>query len=297
MLMKLLFYAALFFGIHASAYAHHECTPEEPASIFELADDHRAILIGELHGTKEMPAAFLHIVDELTEVERSVVIAIEHKATLQGQFDQLFASETSALARQRFEEISTNDGRSSEAMTALMVGLWSLIKSGRKIEVVAVDYWWGDDPNEERALPDWVAPEVDRKASIRDVRMGQNSLAACEVRDCDLLLYFAGNFHTNTKISMGGSWNVDTQTFERKPVAPAGHIISHQYPTAAIYLTHRGGEFYANTGNGMQPNAIRGSSPKYVAEDMVPYCSYGPIRSHQYVMSVGEISSSVDLSE
>lgn len=42
-----------------------------------------------------------------------------------------------------------------------MVGFWFLIKLGRKIEVVVVDYWWGDDLNEEWMFLDWVVLEVD----------------------------------------------------------------------------------------------------------------------------------------
>lgn len=279
------------------AHAHHDCAPASATTINELAENHRAILVGELHGTKEMPAAFLSVVDDATYSGRSVVIAIEHKATMQDQIDQIFASTTSQEVEQKFEEFSTKDGRSSEAMKSLMVGIWSLIVAGRNIKVAGVDYWWGDDPEDDQRIPPWIAEEVDAKVSLRDVRMGQNAIAACAAHECELLLFFAGSFHTNTEISLGGMWNAETETFERMLVAPAGHVISHEYSTASIFLTHRGGAFSANIGNGLQSNSTGSNTGKFVENDLIPYCTYGPSRSHQYVMSVGTISSSIDQSD
>lgn len=290
-----LWLSALLYSV--PAHAHHDCVPASATKINDLAENHRAILVGELHGTNEMPAAFLRVVEEATFSGRSIVIAIEHKATLQDQIDQIFASSTSHDVEQKFEEFSTKDGRSSEAMKSLMVGIWSLLEEGRNIKVAGVDYWWGDDPDDDQSIPLWIAEEVNAKASLRDVRMGQNAIAACEAHECELLLFFAGNFHTNTDVSLGGMWNAETETFERMPVAPAGHIISHEYPTTSIFLTHRGGAFSANIGSGLQSNSTESNTGKFVENDFIPYCTYGPSRSHQYVMSVGTISSSIDQSE
>ena len=278
-------------------YAHHECAPARATSINTLAETHRAILVGELHGTNEMPAAFLDVVDRASSSGRSIVVAIEHKAVRQNQIDEIFASRTAEEVGLRFDAFSTKDGRSSEAMKSLMIGIWSLIRDGRSIKVAGVDYWWGDDPNDDERIPNWIPREVNAKASLRDVRMGQNAIAACEAQACELLLFFAGNFHTHTEVSMGGMWNAETETFQRMPVAPAGHVIAHKYATASIFLTHRGGEFSANIGSGLQSNVTESNTTEFVERDLVPYCAMGPNRSHQYVMSVGTISSTTDHSE
>ena len=133
---------------------------------------------------------------------------------------------------------------------------------------------------------------------IRDsIRMGQNAVAACQNNNCDLLFYYAGNFHTKMDIDIGGALNPSTGEITRFPVAPSGAIIARELETTSVFLSHRGGYIVANV-DGRFGTAIRETNtPDYVQKDHVPYCIKQPKRLHEYILSVGELSSSVDQTE
>lgn len=277
--------------------AADECNSGQPYSLSQIATQNRAILVGELHGTEEMPAEFLRIVEELTGQRSNIVVAVEYPALWQDQLDNILASENAVALKERFDRLSTGDGRTSEAMESLMEGLWVLRKQNKNLFVVGVDYWKKDYPDDDLSIPDWIPDEVEAENSIRDIRMGQNVVAACEHRDCDLLLYYAGNFHTKTVMSMGGSLNPETGEILRFPVMPSGAVIAHSFPTASIFLSHRGGDITANVDGEFGRRVRKPNAPDYVIDDHIPYCAATSDLAYDYNISVGTISSSVDQSD
>lgn len=281
----------------SASIAHSECEPGMRVSLEEIGDQNQAVLVGELHGTKEMPAEFLRVVERLSMRKSKVVVALEYNVLWQNRLDEMFSSGSVETFRQKYDELSTGDGRTSEAMKGLAEGLWRLQKDEGNLIIAAVDYWRKDHPDDSLSIPDWLPDEVKAENSIRDIRMGENAVLACRSHDCDLLLYFAGNFHTRNDISTGGMLNTETGKIKRFAVATSGAIIGNEMKMASIYLSHRGGEITANVNGEFGARAFNANTPDYVLRDHTPYCSKQTRTSHDYIMSVGTISSSIDASD
>ncbi|WP_156457730.1 DUF6624 domain-containing protein [Altererythrobacter sp. Root672] len=101
----------------------------------------RWIVIGEIHGTNEIPAAFVDAVC-LTSITRPLVVALEQSSSDQVAIDEFIRSDGSAEATQRFRSAAMwnmpiKDGRSSEAYFRLFRTLRQMSSEGRIISVVA----------------------------------------------------------------------------------------------------------------------------------------------------------------
>lgn len=292
-MLKLPLTAVLFLWC-LTTVAYSECEPEMEFSLEKIGKQNQAVLVGELHGTKQMPAEFLRIAEELSVGKTRVVVALEYNTLWQDRLDEMLASESVEMFLQKYDELSTGDGRTSEAMKSLVEGLWRLQKDEGNLKIAAVDYWRKDHPDDDLSIPSWLPDEVKAENSIRDIRMGENAVSACHNQNCDLLLYFAGNFHTRNDVSTGGMLNTETGEIKRFAVAPSGLIISNELKSVSIYLSHRGGEITANVDGDFGARSFNANTPDYVMKDHVPYCSAQSQASHEYIMSVGKISSSVD---
>lgn len=278
--------------VELPASASPTCSSASEVSLKTLIDDSEAILVGERHGTQEMPVAFLDIVSEAILEDRTIVVALEFDAEMQYYFDVAMSSKLQKGFEILSSVLKTEDGRTSRAMRDMLLGLWRLKQSGADITVVPVDYWPSDYPEDDRPLPEWVPDSIERENTLRDVRMGQNAVEACRAVQCDLLLFYAGNVHTRTKISEGGAFFLDTGKFETFEIVPAGRVILEEMKTAAIYLTHRGGASQSTTkfGHGVRPTAP--NTPDFVIEDGVIYCNPDLKALHGYLLSVGTINPS-----
>lgn len=116
-----------------------------PAGADALWDDPqvRFVVVGELHGTVEAPAAFAEIACDAS-ADRPLVVALELSDQMQPSLDQWMASDGGAAAKSAFldqpfwkEAVIEGDGRSSEAMLAMLERLRDLKAGGRDILVVA----------------------------------------------------------------------------------------------------------------------------------------------------------------
>jgi hypothetical protein len=106
-----------------------------------LDADKRFLVVGEMHGTTETPAAFAAMVCEAA-ARGPVSVALELPQSMQTQLDAMLAAESdasaeAALAGSWFLDPSVRDGRTSQAMLALMLSLRGLREEGRDIAVVA----------------------------------------------------------------------------------------------------------------------------------------------------------------
>jgi hypothetical protein len=95
----------------------------------------RYIVLGEMHGTNEMPEIFADAVC-LTSQKRKTVVALEMPETDQPQIDAWLASDGGSDAKQAllatpFWSDAFKDGRTSEAMFRLLDQLRSMHKMGR----------------------------------------------------------------------------------------------------------------------------------------------------------------------
>lgn len=124
----------------ALALAQTPCAA--PPGVSSLLDgDQRIVVVGEMHGTAETPAAFARIVCEAA-TRGPVTAALELPQTMQPQLDAFLAadSETAAVAALDgtwFMNPRIDDGRTSRAMLDMMRVLRRLRVEGRDVAIVA----------------------------------------------------------------------------------------------------------------------------------------------------------------
>ncbi|MFN3816036.1 hypothetical protein [Brevundimonas sp.] len=101
----------------------------------------RYIVVGEMHGTREAPAAFAGLVCEAAS-QGPVTVALEFSAGIQPQLDAFLdapddASATAILRETSFWNLERADGRSSLAMLEMMLSIRRLKAEGRDIALAA----------------------------------------------------------------------------------------------------------------------------------------------------------------
>ena len=99
----------------------------------------RVLVVGDWHGTVEIPAAFLGIVCEAAN-QGPVTVALEMPETERTLFRNALAAPTEEAARETFlygdfGNPRSTDGRNSVAMLDMMVGFWRLKAAGRDLAV------------------------------------------------------------------------------------------------------------------------------------------------------------------
>lgn len=117
------------------------CAPPAGAEQLWSADGPRFVVVGEIHGTNETPAAFGELICAASE-HRPVVAALELPDLMQPQLDAALdapdeASAKAALAGTWFLNPRIDDGRTSKAMLALLNRLRVLKASGRDVVIHA----------------------------------------------------------------------------------------------------------------------------------------------------------------
>lgn len=99
----------------------------------------RFVIFGEYHGTAEIPALFADVVCHASG-SRPVIVALEMQANTQPAFDAFMASDGSAPARSAFLASrawpNSPDGRSSEAILAMIERVRALKAAGRPVRLV-----------------------------------------------------------------------------------------------------------------------------------------------------------------
>lgn len=152
------------------------------------------LLLGELHGTREIPA-FVGRVVAAVSAREPVVLALEIHEEHGPAIQAFLASDGSAEARRRllageWWQAPYQDGRRSVAMLELLEGVRALRAGGRRIEVVAIDHSGGDSEAREEA-------------------MARNVIAARRAHPDAALVVHAGNLHTSkreVKFRPGFAW-------------------------------------------------------------------------------------------
>lgn len=283
---------AAIYSLSACATLPAPVAPQT-TSFAQLMETHQAILVGEFHGTNEMPAVFSDLVRQAASTNKKVLVALEFDRTWQNDLDAFVrtSSETDAIPFARYR---TADGRTSDAMRTMLGDFQELSKTHTNIHVNAVD--WNASTSQPTDHPSWIPPKIRHEKSRRDIEMGKAAIAACAAISCDLLLYYAGNAHTKIKPSESATLNIQTGEITPFMNFPAGAYIAHELQTTAIYLSHRGGTLNARTTLSAAEDAHRrpGNTPDYVIDDHVIYATSNDQSAHPYIMSVGEITGSID---
>lgn len=184
------------------------------------------MLVGELHGSNETPAAFGDLVCDALAHGRHVTVALERPASEQVALDAILTAKDLPTARKTLLDQpgwkSVMDGRASEAMFRLLLTMRDLRSSYPDLNVFAFD-----------VLFDGTSP------AARDEAMGHALLSLKTKYPQNLILVLTGNIHAMLKPMFG-------------------------YDVAAMYLpqqeslsleaTDRGGTSWYNTSDSCGPN-------------------------------------------
>jgi hypothetical protein len=172
------------FAVASLFSASPACMPPDGTDSL-LAMSQRYIVVGESHGTNEAPAAFTEMVCAAAE-RGPVTVALELPTAMQAQLDAFLAApdEDAALdtlAGSPFMTPRMNDGRSSQAMLAMMLAVRQLRAEGRD---VAFHAFQPSQPRPRELTQAWY--ELD---------MGHALAGAVYSRPNSKVLVLVGNLH------------------------------------------------------------------------------------------------------
>ncbi len=153
----------------------------------------RFVVFGEMHGTREAPAFVGDVACALAAKDERVLVAVEHFAMVNGDFQKAWALPDAAFVSALTKEgwAGRDDGVASEAMLAMLVRLHRLAQAGRKIDIVA--FSGVKDEAQQRkfaSLPGQGAHDAAQAENIREAEA---------LRPYDHVLVLAGNTHARKR--------------------------------------------------------------------------------------------------
>lgn len=174
----------------------------------------RFVIFGEYHGTAETPALFADAVCHASGT-RPVIVALEMASNTQPAFDAFMSSDGSAEARAAFVAFrawpGSTDGRSSEAILAMIEQVRSLKAAGRPVRLVGF-------------LPSGGSGPPSFRQHYHELGMAAALAQAAYTDPKALVLALVGNVHSSKTPFTG--------EFSLVPAAmhlPAGETISLKY--------------------------------------------------------------------
>ncbi|MES2318847.1 MAG: calcium-binding protein [Pseudomonadota bacterium] len=189
------------FLIHAVGIALAATAPAQAAqkdTVAELiskAGNSKLIFVGEMHGTREVPALVADLAQRLAEPGApGLVVALEYPQTDAAQLKAYFDGDGSAVAKKQlldspFWSRAAQDGRSSHAMLALIESVRMQARSGRKIQLAAFD----------------MNASQEKSGVSRDQSMAENLRAIIEANPSARVIALTGNYHARQ--ADGAPWN------------------------------------------------------------------------------------------
>jgi len=155
---------ALMLALGMAVTAHADDTA---AQIRQHAADHRMLVLGEFHGTRETPLLVRQLVDDYSRDGKPVLLALELPRAETPTLRDYLASDGGAAARRRLHgrafwtvHDDQHDGRRSRDMLGMIEDLRALKAQGRVIDVVGYDVDKSDGGNQAR--DDRMAAELRR---------------------------------------------------------------------------------------------------------------------------------------
>lgn len=174
---------ALFATAFIAASSPTCAAPDGTAALLNRPE--KIIVVGELHGTVEVPAAFASIVCEAAQ-QGAVTVALELPETDQSLFDAVMTAPdeetaTRILMSGDFGDPRRADGRHSAAMFEMIIDLWKIRATGRDVEV--------------RAFQPSLSVIRDRNQAWWELEMAYGVSRALVSRPNARLFVLAGNIH------------------------------------------------------------------------------------------------------
>ncbi|HEY0988074.1 MAG TPA: hypothetical protein VGD80_13515, partial [Kofleriaceae bacterium] len=183
----------------APAHAAPAPALDLPAAVLPA---HGTLLIGDFHGTREIPAFVGQLVTAAVARE-PVVLALEIPTANAAAVQAFLASDGSPAKRSELVsgawwQAPYQDGRRSVAMADLLEAMRALRAAGKPLEVVLID--------------------EELEAAAREQAMAQHVIAARRARADAALIVYAGDLHTR-KAEVAGRRGY---RWMARPVADAG---------------------------------------------------------------------------
>ncbi len=207
-------------GLMASPATKDVCGELDPAlaPVLSKAD---VLLLGEVHGSREIPRYTLSAVCTALDQSRPVVLGLEIPTSEQKRVDTYLGSNGDEMARTQllagdFWQRSYQDGRSSEAMAELIEGARQLVAAGKPLRVLCFD-----------------APV--QEGENRDGAMGRYLVAHRQAHPTTRLVVLTGNIHARTTV--GTPWDPDLK--------PTGYYLAATDETVvSLKARNAAGEFW-----------------------------------------------------
>lgn len=173
-------------GISASAQPLDSTLRDAAARIHSAAGAHGLILLGEMHGTREIPLLVASLVEAYAR-ETPVILCLEVPVSEQAAIDRYFDSDGSAGARAALRQGTfwqvrgvQHDGRRNFDVLELIERMRALRHRGHRVAILAFD-------NAQGARVDSEARDEAMSVRLRAARLAQPT---------SRLIALAGNVHT-----------------------------------------------------------------------------------------------------
>ncbi len=195
----------------------------DPRHILENSE---IVLLGEMHGTREIPNFLAAAVCQALQRDRSVTVGLEIPREENPRLQAYLTSpgrgeDLAALLAGSFWQSPYKDGRSSEAMVQLIVALRGWRAGGDRLRVMPIDPVELPAPNSAAPGPaPSGAPRPRAAGETRDRAMAEGLAAAIRDAPDDLFLVLTGNVHN--RLRPGTPWDPH---FE-----PMGYLLARALP-------------------------------------------------------------------
>jgi len=220
------------------------------ADIRAHSGGHRLLVLGEMHGTREIPLLVRQLVDDYSRDGTPVVLGLEVPTAQTAPMQAYLDSDGSPAARQRLSAApfwavadDQHDGRRSRDMLDLIDALRVLKASGRAVQVMGYD-----------AISDGTDAQQRDDGMAQAVRRAYAALPAT-----GRLLVLTGNVHAMLKIPEGAP-----KEMQRRPMASQLADL-HAY---TVNISARSGAFWGCPGRPCRPLSVAamggytGASPR-----------------------------------
>jgi hypothetical protein len=249
-----------------------DCAPPANASVLYADPQVHFILLGEHHGTNEMPAAAVVLACAAAQ-SRRVLIALEIPEDEQASLRRYVRGEIDAAAMISDSPFwgRSGDGTNSAAMMGLLTRVRELRARGLDIDVAAVRRPRGVDAGERArveaqfALPDG----VDRARSFSDLFMADRLIRGRAEARASLAIMLVGSAHADREMRSRSFLNVASGRVVQYPTVALAGVLPREN-TVTVLFTHSGGQAHAFTrqGSGSRPVAAseqEAETPGFVA--------------------------------
>ncbi len=202
------------------------------------------ILIGEVHGTWEIPVLVATLVRQAAIEDIEIILCLEFSSSEQASLDRFLSSDGGAEAKNTLlkqQHWTNQDGRASVGMFAMLELVRRLRSEGKRIQIVTMDSNWILPEEDFASLSPEKLRQLEELASKRDGEMAKAVIQARGKSTDAIIIAYAGNVHT--RITKGTDWDPD--------YIPMGWYVSEKVKNLiSLDVDHANGQAWVTTERG-----------------------------------------------